>query len=117
VQILLRAPDRWRMTAWSPRPALTRLVREFDSLVRCHDAGPLARAPAFEAGKIGAIPIPAANHVPFGYWLGRHPLKVEKAGSKPPWDTNSRAYPKRQRNNVESVDSARSNRAARTMLA
>jgi hypothetical protein len=61
VQILLRAPDRWRITAWSPGPALTRLVREFDSLVRCHEAGPLARAPAFEAGRIGAIPIPAAN--------------------------------------------------------
>lgn len=38
----------------------------------------------------GSTPRSATNHVPFGYWLGRHPLKVEKAGSKPPGDTNAR---------------------------
>lgn len=40
----------------------------------------------------GSTPRSATNHVPFGYWLGRHPLKVEKAGSKPPGDANTRAW-------------------------
>ena len=60
------------------------------------------RTRAFGARYRGSTPRRAANHGPFGYWLGRHPLKVEKAGSKPPGATNLRAWRRVTRGDLKS---------------
>ena len=83
-------------------------------MVRFHTAGPLARAPAFEASQIGAIPIPAAN-TPVGFLVRSPAPQAGEAGFNSRTGDHLRAYPNRQRNNVESVASVRSNRTARTM--
>lgn len=113
VRFHLRAPV-WRITAWSPRPALTRLVGEFDSLVRCQSRVAQGASEPLTLARWDRYlhPLPIRPILPMVRKPASH---VGNGGFDSPMGYQLRAYPNRQRNNVESVASVRSNRTARTM--